>query len=94
MEKRKKDFKNILNTLKCGMVLSILHYNVVTGQRAADVRLFVFYLSLGQVWVCEIQISHMGKHNGNYDLVSEKIISFLSQKPELDVLIIVGSLTR
>ena len=31
--------------------------------------LFVFYLSLGLVWVCEIEISHMGKNNGNSDLV-------------------------
>ena len=35
----------------------------------ASVRLFVFYLSLGLVLVCEIEISHMGKNNGNSDLV-------------------------
>ena len=34
-------------------------------------RMFVFYLSLGLVWVCEIEISHMGKNNGNPDLVCE-----------------------
>ena len=47
------------------------------GQRAADVRLFVFYLSHGLVWVCDIELSHMGKNNGNPDLVCEKnLISF------------------
>ena len=34
-----------------------------------DVRLFVFYLSHGLVRVCELDISHMGKNNGNPDLV-------------------------
>ena len=37
------------------------------GKRAV----FFFYLSLGLVWVCEIEISHMGKNNGNPDLVCE-----------------------
>ena len=45
------------------------------GQRAADVRLFVFYLSLGLVRVCEIGLYHMGKNNGNPDLVCENINS-------------------
>ena len=40
-------------------------------QRAA-VR---FYLSLGLVRVCEIEISHMDKNNGNPTLVCEKIFS-------------------
>ena len=42
-------------------------------RRAADVRLLVFYLSLGLVRVCEIELSHMGKNKGNPDLVCEKI---------------------
>ena len=42
------------------------------GQRADHVRLFVFYLSLGLVRVCEIELSHMGKNSGNSDLVCEK----------------------
>ena len=39
-------------------------------QRAVSVRLFVFYLSHGLVQVCEIELSHMGKNNGNPDLVT------------------------
>ena len=31
------------------------------------------YLSHGLVRVCEIELSHMGKNNGNPDLVCEKI---------------------
>ena len=31
--------------------------------------LFVFYLSHRLVWVCEIELSYMGKNNGNCDLV-------------------------
>ena len=39
----------------------------------ANVWLFVFfYLFLGLVWVCGIEISHMGKNNGNPNLVGEK----------------------
>ena len=37
------------------------------GQRVA-----VFYLSHGLVRVIEKEISHMGKNNGNPDLVREK----------------------
>ena len=33
-----------------------------------------FYLSHGLVWVCEIELSHMGKSNGYPDLVCEKKI--------------------
>ena len=42
-----------------------------------DVRLFVvFFLSLPRlVRVCEIE-SHMGKNNGNPDLMCEKILIF------------------
>ena len=41
----------------------------------ASVRLFVFYLSHGLVWVCEIELSYMGKNKGNPDLVTEKCYS-------------------
>ena len=40
------------------------------GQRAA----VHFYLSLGLVQVCEIEISQIGKNNGNPDLVCENIV--------------------
>ena len=43
------------------------------GQHAVDVRLFVFHLSHGLVRVCEVELSHMGKNNGNPDLVCEKM---------------------
>ena len=46
-------------------------------QCAADVQLFAFYLSLGLVWVHDIDLSHLHKNNGNTDLVREKkIVSF------------------
>ena len=32
-----------------------------------------FYLSLGLVWVCEIEIYHIGKNKGNPDVVCEKM---------------------
>ena len=32
------------------------------------------YLSYGLVQVCEIDLSHMSKNNGNSDLVCEKIV--------------------
>ena len=44
------------------MVTSFYHYTGVTDRRAADVRLFVFYLSLGLVRVCEIKLSHVLSH--------------------------------
>ena len=53
------------------MVTSFKHYNDVTDRRAASVRLFVFYLSLGLAQVCEIEISHMGENNRNHDLLYE-----------------------
>ena len=37
-------------------------------QRAADVRLFVFYRT---------HLSHIGKNNGNPDLVCEKLIDIV-----------------
>ena len=43
------------------------------GRRAA----VHFYLSLGLVRVCEIESSHMGKNNGNPNLVCEKSRSLL-----------------
>ena len=44
--------------------------------------LFILYLSLGLVRVCEIQISHMCKNHGYPDLVCEKRLSLLSGKSE------------
>ena len=38
----------------------------------AGLMLFVFYLSHGLIWVCEIEIFQMDKDNGNPDLVCEK----------------------
>ena len=43
------------------MVTSFYHYNDITDRCAASMWLLVFYLSLGLVQVCEIEISHMGK---------------------------------
>ena len=40
------------------------HFNI-TKTSEIDVWLFVFYLSHGLVQVCEIELSHMGKNNGN-----------------------------
>ena len=54
------------------MVMSFSHFNDVMDRRAASVRLFICYLSLGLVQVCKIEISHMGKNNRNPDLVCEK----------------------
>ena len=53
------------------MVTSFQHYNDVTNRRAPSVQLFVFYLSLGLVRVCEI----IGKNNDNSDLVCENNLS-------------------
>ena len=55
------------------MVTSFYHYNDVTNRCAA----VHFYLSHGLVPVCqielsEIELSHMGKNNGNQNLVYEK----------------------
>ena len=46
----------------------------ITDRRAASVRLFVFffYLSLGLVRVCEIEISHMKSRSG----VREKLVPY------------------
>ena len=60
----------ILHEFEGGIEKSVLritdwHHDDVTGRRAASVRLFVFYLSQGLVQVCEIEIYHMGKNNGN-----------------------------
>ena len=72
METHEKYFQKILNTLRCDIVTSFYHYNDVTDRRAASVRLFVFLIFLGLVGVCGLEISHMGKNNGNTDLVCEK----------------------
>ena len=40
-----------------------------------------FYLTLGPVRVCGIEPSHMGKNNGNTNLVGEKKISCLCSGP-------------
>ena len=56
--KNLKDFQKNRNTLRCDIVTSFFHYNDVTDRRAASVRLFVFYLFLGLVWVCEINRIH------------------------------------
>ena len=40
--KLEKDFKKILNTLRCDMLTSFYNYNDVTDRRSASVRLFVF----------------------------------------------------
>ena len=47
-------------------------------QRVADVQLLVFYLSHGLIQVCEIELSHMGKNNGNPNLVCENNISWVT----------------
>ena len=33
----------------------------------------IFYLSHRLVWVCEIELSHLSKNNGNSDLVCENM---------------------
>ena len=40
-------------------------------------RLFAFYLSLGLIPVCEIELSHMGKNNRHPDLVCENFCLLL-----------------
>ena len=40
-------------------------------------RLLVFYLSLGLVRVCEIEMYHMGENNDNPNLVREKKFSHI-----------------
>ena len=56
-------WRHFFFTLQCG-------YGSTCGRRAT-VRFF-FNFSLGRVRVCEIELSHMGKNNGNPDLVCEK----------------------
>ena len=53
------------------VILTLQCHRSMCGQLADDVRLFVFYLSHGLVRVCEIELSHMGKNQGNPDLVCE-----------------------
>ena len=57
------------------MVTSFLHYNDVTDRHAASVRttcgcsFFIFPTG----WYRYVRLSHMGKINGNRDLVCENI---------------------
>ena len=55
-------------------------HGTTCGQPAADVRLFVFNLSLGLVRVCVKELSHICKNNENPDLVCEKDISHMGIK--------------
>ena len=57
-KKHETDFKKILNMLRFDVVTSFKDYNDIAHRCAADVKLFVFYLSLGLVWVCEINRIH------------------------------------
>ena len=71
--------QKILKTLRCDMVTS---YNItmtsqVDMQPACSRRATVcVYLSHKLSWVCEIELSQMGKNNGNPDLVCKKIMTF------------------
>ena len=49
--------------------------------------MFVFYLSHGLVRVCEIELSHMGKNNGDPNLVCKNVIKVFS-----DIMIIFSTL--
>ena len=60
-EKHDKRLPEMLKMLRCDMVTSFYHCNDVAASCAANVLLFVFYLSLGLAWVCEIELSHLGK---------------------------------
>ena len=53
-----KKFQKNLNTLRWDMVTVFYHFNVITNRRAVSLRLFVFYLSHGLVWVREINRIH------------------------------------
>ena len=63
--------KNVEKTSRKSLCAEMRHNNDVTDQCAASVQLF-FIFSLGLVRVCEIEISHMVKNNGNPDLVCAK----------------------
>ena len=47
LDKTRKTFQKILNTLRCDMVASFLNYSDVMDQRTASMRLLVYYLSRG-----------------------------------------------
>ena len=48
-------------------------------------RLFIFYLFLGLLQVCKIELSHMGKSNKKPDLVCEKNVEiYLLYVPNLE----------
>ena len=60
------------------------HFNIVMTSQI-NVRLFVLYLSLGLVWVCEIELSHSGKkQQKSRSCVRENQISWTD--PNNDVL--------
>ena len=67
--KNEKGLHKTMNTLR----RNFNTYNNVTDRRAVEVRLSVYYLSHGLVRVCDIELSHMSKNNGNPDLVCEKL---------------------
>ena len=52
LEKHEKGFQKILHSLRCDMMTSFYHYNVVTELRVAYVWLFVVCLSHWLVRVC------------------------------------------
>ena len=80
-KKHEKGFQRILNTLRCDMVTSFYHCSHcdVTERRAASVRptygCSFFYVSLGLVRVCEIELSHMGKKRKSWSGVCKKKLS-------------------
>ena len=51
------------------------HHRLTCDHRVA---VSFFYLSHRLVWVCEIEISHMGKIKGNPNLEYEKIVAYPS----------------
>ena len=79
--KHEKRFQKILNSLRCAMVMH--SYITMTSQidvwpvRAADMRLFVFYLSHWLVRLYVIELSHMGiKHRKSRSGVREYLVIF------------------
>ena len=67
--KYEKDFHKILNTLRCAWSCN---FNITLTSQI-DMRqmcgCLVFYFFHGLVRVCEIELSRMGKNDGNPDLV-------------------------
>ena len=74
-----KDMKKLHATWWCHFNITMMsqidvRHRSTCGQHADDMQLFIFYLSLGLVRVCEIELSHMGKNKGNLDPVCENIV--------------------